>query len=232
MDSHTDTARIAALEARVRKLTWLSWVGALALATSSLAAISGFVIAPRANLRTDADTLRVHEVVVVDHHGVVRARLGGDLPDAVDRQGRLVPRGDKFAGLLIYDSVGAERGGYGTMQRSGAALLTLDNRGQQAVLLTADSTNASGAMLRLWTNRTWAEVLADDGGAHFATGRGGQIAHFQPPATPEEERAFWKELDADLGALPKQPTREELLSICERYRPGHTCKAHLRARMK
>ena len=27
-------------------------------------------------------------------------------------------------------------------------------------------------------------------------------------------------------------TREELLSICERYRPGHTCRAHLRARLK
>lgn len=232
MHSHTDTSRIAVLEAQVKKLTWLSWVGALALASISLAAISGFVVAPRANQRVDADTLRVHEVVVVDHQGVVRARLGGDLPDAVDRRGRPVPRGDKLAGLLIYDSAGAERGGYGTMQQSGAAFLTLDNRGQQAVLLAADSTNGSGAVLRLWNSRTWAEVQADDGGAHFATGRRGKIAHFQPQATPDEERAFWKEMDAGLGALPKQPTPAELLSACERFRPQHTCRAHLRARLK
>jgi hypothetical protein len=232
MNSDTDASRIAVLEAQVKQLKWLSWVGALALASVSLAAISGFVVAPRAKQRVDADTLRVHEVAIVDDEGVVRARLGGNLPDAVDRRGRRVPRGDKFAGLLIYDSVGAERGGYGTMQRSGSALLTLDTRGSQSVLLAADSSNGSGAVLRLWTDRAWAEVQAEAGGAHFATGRGGKIAYFQPPGTPEEERAFWREMDAELGALSKQPTPEELLSICERYRPQPTCRAHLRARVK
>ena len=54
-----------------------------------------------------------------------RVRIGGDLPDAVIG-GKRVPRGEKAAGLLMYDGTGQERGGYVTFKTIRNVVLTLD----------------------------------------------------------------------------------------------------------
>lgn len=133
---------IVRLRKAVRITTALGSIAMIAL-------LAGFAV-PRSSTKVFAvDTLRVSEVAVVDEHGVVRARLGGNLPDATTRAGRPIPRGDKAAGLLIYDDRGAERGGYVTFEKSGTAVLTLDTRGPQVVLLAADSLPGSGDSGRL-----------------------------------------------------------------------------------
>ena len=52
--------------------------------------------------------------VVVDGKDVIRARLGGDLPDAVMAGRRVSKRGSKAAGVMLYNEEDIERGGYVT----------------------------------------------------------------------------------------------------------------------
>src|SRR5437773_9930158 len=53
-------------------------------------------------------SLKVSELVVVDPNGVERVRIGGNVPDAVIN-GKRIPRGEKAAGVLLYDETGQER---------------------------------------------------------------------------------------------------------------------------
>ena len=98
----------------------------------------------------EAKSLTVSELSVVDSRGVIRARLGGELPDAVVG-GKVPPRGNHAAGLLIYDGTGQERGGYVTFEPSGNVALTLDNRSGQTAAFVTDP--EIGSALRLhWTD--------------------------------------------------------------------------------
>ena len=97
---HLIEQRIAACEREnVRLRTLLRrqnfvWVFVLLLAAGTAIATT--------TLKTSAP-IRTTEVTVVDANGIVRARLGGDLPDAVMADGRVAKRGSKAGGLLIYD---------------------------------------------------------------------------------------------------------------------------------
>src|SRR5207248_2687837 len=82
--------------------------------------------------------LTVSEVDVVDAKGVVRARLGADIPDAVVN-GQVRHRGQKAAGLMLYDDTGQERGGYITFSPGRQVALTLDSSKQQTALFVASS---------------------------------------------------------------------------------------------
>ncbi|UCF04886.1 MAG: hypothetical protein JSV33_13325 [bacterium] len=86
--------------------------------------------------RETKGSLRVTEFVVVDEAGVERVRVGGNLPDAVIA-GKRVPRGERAAGVLLYDGIGQEHGGYVTWEPSGNVGLTLDSRKGQATLFVA-----------------------------------------------------------------------------------------------
>src|SRR5207302_5200738 len=81
--------------------------------------------------------LTVSELNVVDRDGTVRVRLGGELPDAVIN-GKRVPRGQRAAGVLLYDDTGVERSGYITFAPSGNVALTLDTRKNQTASFVAD----------------------------------------------------------------------------------------------
>src|SRR5262245_32016491 len=76
----------------------------------------GGIAVSATSLRASApppSSMRLTELVIVDDNGVERARLGGNLPEAVI-DGQTRSRGDKAAGLLLYDAKGQERGGYVT----------------------------------------------------------------------------------------------------------------------
>jgi hypothetical protein len=126
--TQTTEERVTRLE-RVLLLAVMSWL------VTEAAALLYF--APwRANALnvTTPQSLRVSELVVVGPKGVERARIGGDPPDAVIN-GKSIPRGEKAAGLLLYDGTGQERGGYVTFEPFSNIALTLDTKKQQVALL-------------------------------------------------------------------------------------------------
>lgn len=104
--------RIATFERRQRLFLATNLVLLVALIA---VLVSELPRAVHAQQKQDGKNLVLSELTIVDSHGVVRARLGGDLPDA----NKEVPRGSRVAGLLLYDATGQERGGYVTFEPSG-----------------------------------------------------------------------------------------------------------------
>jgi len=215
--------RLTECEREIARLRRTIRVGTIFGVAVMLVMLAGFAAPPSAKLALSADTLRVREIAVVDEHGVVRARLGGNLPDAMSRSGRPIPRGDRVAGLLIYDDRGAERGGYVTFEKSGIAALTLDSRGPQVAIFAADSSPGNGAGLRVWTGKSWAEIKADSGGPHVSAGRDGRVVFFEPATTIGEQGVFCRELKAEVSQIPKQPSPEEVLAACRAHRTEKDC---------
>ena len=183
----TDTKeyRIARLERRCRSLLLLN-IGIIVLTAYSLVGYRSDFIA-RAQSIDDPQVITVSQINVVDENGVVRARIGGDLPDAVIN-GKTMPRGEKVAGVLLYDGTGQERSGYVTGS-SGNVFLTLDTRTKQTALFAAG--RSGGAALRLSfqddavdlpRRRRWAE--------HPRCARGAGRVPPAPGRRPREFRAM------------------------------------------
>jgi hypothetical protein len=80
--------------------------------------------------------LRVRALEIVDGHGVIRVRLAAPLPEPVV-MGKQVKRDDTVSGVMLYDALGNERGGYVTDNSVGNAFLTLDSNVGQEVTLVA-----------------------------------------------------------------------------------------------
>jgi hypothetical protein len=218
-------SRLAQCEAEIARLKNVTRVMTTLGVAAMIGAATAFTGSRSSQVALAGDTLSVREIAVVDAQGVVRARLGGDLPDAVGRLGRSIPRGDKIAGLLIYDSRGRERGGYVTFDREGTAALTLDSRDpyQQMLLIEADSTPVEGVGLRLWSRQSWAELHAGASGAGISAGRDGKVVFFEPPATDAERGAYCRDLKTAVGQAPKQPSPDEVLAACRAHRTEKEC---------
>jgi hypothetical protein len=120
----------------------------------------------------------VSELLVVDPKGVERVRIGGDLPDAIIN-GKRVPRGEKAAGVLLYDGGGQERSGYVTFEPSGNVGLTLDTRKNQAALFVAGPDE--GSALQLWSGRDLIEFRSDSDGSRLTAAKAGQVVAQSPP---------------------------------------------------
>ncbi len=123
--------------------------------------------------------LKVREVAVVDAAGVVRARLGGELPDAHYPDGRISKRGPT-AGLLIYDEQGIERGGYVTQGPESNAMLTLDSKQRQAALFVVGPDQAQVSSLRLWRPGASIELRSDEAGARLSVNDASGVVLQQP----------------------------------------------------
>lgn len=170
--------------------------------------------------------LKVSELDVVDPHGVIRARIGGDLPDAVIN-GKRVPRGDKAAGVLLYDDIGQERSGYVTFSTSRVVALTLDNRdraGQTAIFAAGPS---GGSKLMLSYGNDVAEMQVDhETGPSIHVMRANQVVfHVPPPLAGFEKTEACSE---SRGALAKY-SREQVLTWCRSHFPEEACQACLAA---
>jgi hypothetical protein len=143
------------------------------------------------------DTVKAREVVVVDANGTIRARLAGDLPDAVMAGGHVAKRGSKAAGLILHDEEGIERGGYVTQDTGSNAMLTLDSKHRQAVLLVAGPDEDQASALRLWTKGSSIELRSDENGSRLSVADKTGVKFQQPAITalPETACHHFKELE-------------------------------------
>lgn len=146
------------------------------------------------------DSVRAKEVVVVDGKGVVRARLGGDLPDAIVAGGRVAKRDSKAAGLMLYDEEGFERGGYVTQDTGSNVMLTLDSKYHQSALFIAGPGESQTSAMQLWTKDSSIELRSDASGARLSaadktgvTFQQPQIAMVPAPLCVEYKQAALKD---------------------------------------
>ncbi len=169
------------------------------------------------------DVLRLHTLSIVDDRGVERVRIAGQLPDAVV-DGKRAPRGETAAGVLIYDDAGQERGGYVTFAPSRSAVLTLDTRRGQVVLLAADS--SGGAAFRLWhtTSGDWIALRAESAGARLSVGRRNGIVLQEPAMSKADAAAFCAGLKGDVSRLKTKLPAQEVLRACEQRMPSAACR--------
>jgi len=164
--------------------------------------------------------LTASEVDIVDAKGVIRARLGADLPDAV-AEGKTIPRGGKPAGLMLYDDIGQERGGYVTFP-NGYIVLTMDSRKPYKQMVTlVTSPTGGGAALMLNRESDAVELRVDDElGPSLHAKRGNAVA-FHAPAADISKTSLCEEL--------KKIPREKALDFCRGRSSEEACQACLGA---
>lgn len=163
--------------------------------------------------------LRVSELIVVDAKGVERVRISGDLPDALIG-GKRVPRGEKAAGVLLYDGTGQERSGYVTFEPSGNVGLTLDTRRAQVAYFVAGPD--SGAALQLWHGGELVELRSDADGSRLTAARGGQVVSQEPPVAAMSAGTC----EAYRGARARV-SGEQIMRDCRRRFTETACKTCL-----
>jgi hypothetical protein len=208
--------RIARLERRNRLLTaWSVAIRVLAIGIPLTNSFS-FKVAAQDKPRT----LNVSELAVVDEHGTVRIRIGGQLPDSVIN-GKTVPRGQKAAGILLYDETGQERSGYVSFTPSGNVGLTLDNRGGQTAEFIADA--SAGAALRIHWQDDAVELRSDEDGPSIHAVSKKKVAFHEPPVQNPEST----ELCKALRQAKSQVSPEQLLDACRARSSESACQACL-----
>ncbi len=206
-------SRLAACERANRRLSRIVGVLLLAIAGGILASC----IATARAESSDPEVITVSELRVVDRRGVVRVRIGGDLPDAVV-QGKRTPRRDRAAGVLVYDTTGQERGGYVTLDRSGIVGLTLDSRKGQTGQFWADT--AGSTALRLWNGGDAAELRVGAEGGRINVLRGGRVVLQLPEITDPASTSTC----SDLRELRAQHQAEVIMDACLRTMPASACQ--------
>ncbi|KQW93860.1 hypothetical protein ASC94_14950 [Massilia sp. Root418] len=165
------------------------------------------------------DSVRAKEVVVVDGKGIVRARLGGDLPDAVMAGGHVAKRGSKAAGMIIYDEEGIERGGYVTQDEGSNAMITLDSKHRMAALMVAGPDPTQDSALTLITKNGGIELRSDSNGSRLSVTDKSGLTYQQPAITrlQPDSCTYYKGLEL------KYPGKR----LCQARFPEAACNACL-----
>ncbi len=210
-------ARLAASERRLHLL--------IVLNIAVLIAIASATCRTTAANDTKPQVLTVAEVDIVDAHGVIRARLGADLPDAV-LNGKRVSRQQKPSGLLLYDDTGQERGGYVTFTPGRQVALTLDARDRpgQVAILVADPDGASA--LTLSNGNDLVELRTDEElGPSVHVTKNNRVAFHQPPQALD--RIAKSEMCTELRGALKSVTRDQVLTVCRQRASEEACQACL-----
>lgn len=223
MDGKSIASRLEDCERQIRTLRRAIAITTSLLAASSTLVLSAFGNTFRRGTAVAADSVRVHELIVLDTAGTVRARIGGNLPDAVIN-GRRAARGDNAAGVLLYDRSGTERGGYVTFDKSDVVGLTLDNHGNQAALFAAGPKPNEGAVARLWRQRDWAELRADDTGPRVSIGRSGAVSFIAPPMSDADAERMCSDLKAEVAQVTPPPPATAVLEACRAHAPNEVCR--------
>lgn len=142
------------------------------------------------------NSIQAREITILDQHGVVRARMSGDMPDAKMYGGRIVKRGAQTAGFMIYDKDGIERGGYVTFDNDNA-MLSLDSKHHMVAGLIAAPDEVGTGVLKLSSTEHSMELRSDEDGARMSVNKG-RIVQLQMPAIDvlsKETCREWKELE-------------------------------------
>jgi hypothetical protein len=212
--------QLQSLEKRTRRLErWLRLSVCGWLLSFGLMTVSAWTWQSRTPQPAAPTSLRVSELVVVDPKGAERVRIGGDLPDAVIG-GKPVPRGEKAAGVLLYDGTGQERSGYVTFEPSGNVGLTLDTRRGQVAYFVAGPD--SGSALQLWHGRDLIEIRSDEDGSRLTAAQAGQVVSQQPTVSKMSAGTC----EAYKGARSRVP-REQVMRDCRRRFSDAACRACL-----
>jgi len=206
--------RIVVLERRQR----LSLAVSVVLVIVLVVAVGEFARGVHAEQKQDAKTLVLSELTIVDSHGVVRARLGGNLPDA----NKTTPRGSRIAGLLLYDETGQERGGYVTFEPGGNVGLTLDNKGVMAAEFLAGPD--AGSAIRLHSGDDAVELRVDEDGPSIHAVRRKNVAFHEPAVENPKSTALCKALLEEKARLPM----EQLLDACRGRSSEAACQTCLK----
>jgi len=177
-----------------------------------------FAYKVHAQEKQDAKTLILSELTIVDNHGVVRARLGGNLPDA----NKKIPRGSRIAGLLLYDETGQERGGYVTFEPWGNVGLTLDNKGVMAAEFVAGPD--TGSAIRLHSGDDAVELRVDEDGPSIHAVRRKNIAFHEPAVENPKSTALCKALLEEKARL----SMEQLVDACRGRSSEAACQTCLK----
>jgi hypothetical protein len=170
--------------------------------------------------RSTPKSLTVSELVVVDPKGVVRARIGGSLPNMLV-VGQRMARSQQAAGLLLYDETGVERGAYVTYSPSRNVALTLDNTGKQAATFAAGPDAGAGMRLRL--DDDVIDIRVDEDGPSLHANRRRKVVFHEPPVE-EPQNTQW------CAALTQAKTTTmpgELLAACRERASEAACEACL-----
>jgi hypothetical protein len=202
---------------RLEKLLRISIAGWLAVA---LLGVCAFTIRSSSQQPAIPASLKVSELVVVDPKGVERVRIGGDLPDATIN-GKRVPRGEKAAGVMLYDTTGQERGGYVTWE-SGNVGLTLDTRKGQVALFAA---GLEGSALSMWHGKDAVEVRSDEDGSRITAIQDGRIAS-QQPSNIKMASGTCDDYRGDRA----RSSVEKAMTSCQRRFTESACRACLEAK--
>jgi hypothetical protein len=209
---------VAALERRNRILIRLN-AGIVGLIVVGM--VVGFFNAKvAAQDKQDKKVLTISELAVVDGQGRVRVRIGGELPDAVI-DGKAHPRGQRSAGILLYDETGTERSGYVTFEPSGNVGLTLDNRGGQTAQFIAGP-DAGSAIHLQWRDDA-VELRVDEDGPSLHAVRD-KSAVFHEPAV---KNAASTELCKALRQAQPQDSTIQLLEACRARSSEAACQVCL-----
>lgn len=216
-------SRLESIERKHRRLRFLVGLLSLVLAGGAVTAASRSAATPG---RVTDRVIRAREIVIEDENGVVRARLGADLPDAVSG-GDTIDRGTRAAGLMLYDRTGTERGGYVTFDENDNVLLTLDAADEggdyrQTAYFVAEPDGATA--LRIWSGGDHVEMRAgSDGGARFNAVRDGQL-EWQMPELSSSERTS---MCAELRKLRGRFDRDRVMAACRKRMTEEACRSCL-----
>lgn len=164
-------------------MTRLPTLAALALSSLALA-ISGWNAWQQRASQSSQRVIEARGLVIRDAHGQKRVILGAPLPASVAANPL---RPDGLTGVVLLGSDGAERGGYGTSDIGGEAMLTLDDASgttevfkvvasaDRGATLTLKHQNRAGAMLTSWQGAPEL-VFVDDSGHTFFVRPGANAA--------------------------------------------------------
>ncbi len=205
--------RIAVLERRQRLFLAVN----VAVIILLVLVVGEFERKVHAQEKQDAKTLVLSELTIVDSNGVIRARVGGNLPDA----NKKVPRGSRIAGLLLYDETGQERGGYVTFEPWGNVGLTLDNKGVMAAEFVAGPD--TGSAIRLHSGDDAVELRVDEDGPSIHAVRRKNVAFHEPAVENPRSTVLCKELLKEKARL----SMEQLLDACRGRSSDAACQTCL-----
>lgn len=145
-------------------------------------------------------SIQARDITIVDQNGVVRARMSGDMPDAKMFGGRVVKRGARAAGFMIYDKDGIERGGYVTFDDNDEnAMLSLDSKHRMVASLIAAPGESGTAVLNLSSKGHAMELRSDDDGARMSVNKG-RMMQLQMPAIDilsKDTCREWREMEKE-----------------------------------